>query len=458
MYKRHNEIHYEFTCKSQILREYIAMILITILVNEYNNSVRIIEDGAMEKKNLILITMDEVRADHITCYGNRNIETENIDLIAGDGVKFTTCIASSVLTPVSHASILSGLNPYSHGVRGPFDKFSSQTLPVILKNNGYKTGGFVGNSMLGKKIGFNNGFDYFDEPKVGDRFMWEEHSYKDPAHPDIRFPWGNWWIDRMLDWIEENIEEHFFVFGHFFHTHEGSENQLIKIGLLEGDGPHSEYGFYDAKIKLCDELFIGPILKFLKRNGIYNDTTLVITADHGTTLGERALPPIPWRKDIFYPQHTTMYEPDLKVPFIIKDRDLPKDVSIDDCIKHVDILPTLLGLLDVDFKGAKEGIDLYPLVEGNNFNGFKAYIEDLFLLRGLGALQAIRTKKYKYIRNQTTNEEELYNIEVDAQEKENLINNSSKEEQEFVKSWRKEIGLYYQRNRKSEVIDGAASC
>ncbi|MEE9151518.1 MAG: sulfatase [Thermoplasmata archaeon] len=430
----------------------------TLLDNEWNNVMRIIEDIAMEKKNLILITMDEVRADHVTCYDYEKTSTKNIDNIARDGVKFETCIASSVLTPVSHASILSGLNPYSHGVRGPFDKFLSQTLPVILKNNGYKTAGFVGNSMLGKKMGFNNGFDFFDEPTIGDRFMWEIHSYNDPEHPDIRFPWGNWWIERMIAWIEGNIEENFFVFGHFFHTHEGSERQLLEMGLLNSDSPQSEYGFYDAKINLCDDMFIGAILKILKKNGIYNDTTIVITADHGTMLGERALPPIPWRKGVTYPQHTTMYEPDIKVPFIIKDRDLPKNFTIDECIKHVDIFPTLLRLLDVDFKLEKEGIDLYPVIEGKELDGFKAYIEDLFLLRGLGALQAIRTRKYKYIINQTTNEEELYNIEIDPNEEENLINNLSKEEQLFVKLSRRETGLYYRKNREREVVKGAASC
>ena len=119
-----------------------------------------VRDFTMERKNLILITMDEVRADHITCFGNKRIITRNIDHIARDGVRFETCIASSVLTPVSHASILSGLNPYSHGLRGPFDRFHSQSLPIVLKNNGYRTAGFVGNSMLGKTIGFHTGFDY----------------------------------------------------------------------------------------------------------------------------------------------------------------------------------------------------------------------------------------------------------------------------------------------------------
>ena len=90
------------------------------------------EDKTMEKKNLILITMDEVRADHITCYGNKKINTRNIDNIAKDGVRFETCIASSVLTPVAHASILSGLYPYSHGLRGPFDKFFSQSAPCAI--------------------------------------------------------------------------------------------------------------------------------------------------------------------------------------------------------------------------------------------------------------------------------------------------------------------------------------
>lgn len=406
---------------------------------------------SIDKKNLVLITMDEVRADHISCYGYKKIRTDNIDRIARDGVLFSICIASSVLTPVSHASILSGMNPYTHGLRGPFDKFCCQTLSKILKNEGYKTAGFVGNSMLGMKAGFNNGFDFFDEPRIGDKFMWELHSYKDPAHPDIRFPWGNWWIERMINWIEDNLNDSFFVFGHFFHTHEGSERQLIEMGLINGNSSRSEYGFYDEKIKLCDNMFIKPIIKILEKSGIYNDTTMVITSDHGTTLGERALPPIPWREDVTYPQHTTMYEPDIRVPLMIKDRDLPRNIKIDECVKHIDVFPTLLKLLDIDIHVKKEGVDLYPIICGKKNDGFKAYIEDLFLLRGLGALQAIRTEKYKFIRNQTTHEEEFYDIQVDPNEEENLIHNLSQEEEEFVKLSRKETDLYYMKNRQREM-------
>jgi arylsulfatase A-like enzyme len=138
-----------------------------------------------------------------------------------------------------------------------------------------------------------------------------------------------------------------------------------------------------------------------------------------------------------------MCEPDIKVPLIIKDGDLPKNLTIYDCVKHVDIFPTLLRLLGVGFQGQKHGIDLFPAIQGEAQNGFKAYIEDLFLLRGLGALQAIRSKRYKYIINQTTHEEELYNIETDPQELENLINHPSKDEESFVKLSRKKTDLHY---------------
>ncbi len=397
----------------------------------------------MVNKNLVLITMDEVRADHISCYGYKRIETKNIDKIALDGVRFSTCIASSVLTPVSHASLLSGQYPFTHGLRGPFDKFCSRTLPTILKKYGYETAGFVGNSMLGADLGFDNGFDTFDEPKIGDEFMWELHSYNDPNHPNIRFPWGNWWIDRMIRWIEGNIEKSFFVFGHFFHTHEGSERQLIELDLIDGASSRSDYGYYDEKIRLCDEEFIGPIIEVLKRNGIYTDTTIIITADHGTTLGERPLPPIPWRENVTYPQHTTMYEPDIRVPLIIKDKDFPRDITVDKCVKHVDIFPTLLRLMDIELSEKSEGMDLNSIVEGKDVNGFKAYIEDLFPLRGLGALQAIRTEKHKYILNQTTSEEEFYDLKEDPKEERNRIHDLSRREGMLLDSWRKELDRYY---------------
>jgi arylsulfatase A-like enzyme len=397
----------------------------------------------MDRKNLILLTMDEVRADHLSCYGYRKIRTENIDSIARDGVLFETCISSSELTPICHASLLSGRNPYSHGLRSPFDRFDVHSLPLIMKEQGYRTAGFVGNSMLGANVGFDRGFDVFDEPKEGDEFMWELHSYNDPEHPDTRFPWGNWWIDRMVDFINRNMNENFFLFGHFFHTHEGSEKQLIKMGLIDANSPNSNYGFYDDKIRLFDEMFLGPIIKSLKENRLYDDTILVITADHGTTLGERPLPPIPWRKDVYYPQHTTMYEPDIRIPCIIKDKSLPKNKRISECIKQIDILPTLLNLLELDIPHEVEGCDLINIIEGEKIPDFKAYIEDLFLLRGPGALQAVRSERYKYIVNQTTGEEEFYDIIIDPNEEDNRIKNLTSEEKEFVECSRVKTDSIY---------------
>jgi arylsulfatase A-like enzyme len=343
-------------------------------------------------------------------------------------------------------------------MRGPFDKFRSQALPVILRNCGYRTAGFVGNAMLGASVGFNHGFDHFDEPRIGDDFMWELHSYKDPEHPDIRFPWGNWWIDRMIEWIEDNLGRKFFAFGHFFHTHEGSEKQLMDMGLIDPKNPNSEYGFYDEKIKLCDDRFVGSIIRALKKIGIYDDTTIVITADHGTTLGERPLPPIPWRENVTYPQHTTMYEPDIRVPLIIKDRDLPRDISFESPVKQVDIFPTLLKLLGIDIPVRYEGLDLYQKLAGETTdpanNGFSTYIEDLFLMRGPGALQAVRTKKFKYIINQSNKEEEFYDLQADPREAKNSIYDLSKEEKVFVRAARKEVNKHF----KDYIRRGLGNC
>ena len=400
----------------------------------------------MEKKNLILITMDEVRADRLTCYGYEKTKTKNIDSLAKDGVRFETCIASSVLTPVCHASLLSGLYPYSNGVRSPFHRFSARSLAEILRFHGYRTAGFVGNSMLGEKMGFGTGFELFDEPKENDIYMWEQHAYNDPAHSGVRFPWGNWWIDRMIAWIEKNSHEAFFAFGHFFHTHEGSERQLIDMGLISGEDSNSDFGFYDEKINLCDRMFIGPIIRTLKQNGIYGETTLVITADHGTTLGERPLPPIPWRKNVTYPQHTTMYEPDIRIPLVIKDRYLPKNITIKENVKQIDILPTLLRLLGITIPVNAEGNDLVSLIEGREIGRFKSYLEDLYLYRGPGALQAIRTERVKYIINQTLGKEEFYDLFEDPREEDNRIHELNSEQKQLVKSFRMDIDVFYKTN------------
>ena len=186
----------------------------------------------MKKENAILITMDTVRPDHLSCYGYNKIETKGIDLIAKEGVQFKNCIAQSCLTPTSHASMLTGQYPDKTKFRDPFCKVKSNMISEILKNEGYKTAGFVGIDFLSKKHGFSKGFDVFDEPT--DETSWNTKKYK-RGKLEMDTNWGNWWVERMLDWIKENYSNNFFIWGHYFEVHFLAEKRLLFENKIERD-------------------------------------------------------------------------------------------------------------------------------------------------------------------------------------------------------------------------------
>ena len=154
----------------------------------------------MKKKNLIILTFDELRADHVGCYGYKKIKTPNFDWMAENGVLFENCIAASNLTPVCRAALLTGMNPPRNGVRSPYSYLAAQPVSDILKEEGYRTAGFVGSGILGSRHGFAKGFDTYYEPtkeEAAEILSWAN----DPEHKDMGFPLGGWWIDQMSTWI-----------------------------------------------------------------------------------------------------------------------------------------------------------------------------------------------------------------------------------------------------------------
>ena len=376
----------------------------------------------MKRQNIVLLTVDELRPDHLSCYGYDKIRTANIDALAREGVLFETCISTSILTPICHSSILTGTYPDRHGLRTPFSTLKGRTLAEILKPLGYVTAGFVGVGLMSHKYGFGKGFGSYEEP--------------DSSTALVSVPWfgitlheGNWWIDRLLSWLKNNREKNFFLFAHFFETHEGTEDALIEKHLIKKDYlPEPENSYYDPKIQLYDEKVFKAIVDALKELGIYDDTAIILTSDHGTNLGEHPAPQLTFRADtkglFTFPQHRDMYDHCLKVAFIIKDRSLPNGVRVKGVVRHIDIVPTILNLHRINCDTEFDGVNLLPAIEKGRAEGLTAYAEQLYEKRR-AAQQAIRTERYKFIRNLTPGTEELYEIEKDHEERVNLIGEAS---------------------------------
>ncbi len=390
----------------------------------------------MGRENVILITMDAVRPDRLSCYGYDKIETKGIDKIAEEGVLFKNCIAPSCFTPVSHATILSGKNPDNTKVRDPFDTVRTPLLSDILKDNGYQTAAFIGIDLIDSKHRFNRGFDHFDEPSEEDSF--HSMAFKGKTQR-LQALLGSWWVDRMFHWLKEHKDGPFFLWGHYFHVHFLAEKELLFSGKLDKD-KHHDHAYYDAKIKYMDEKLFQPLIELLNELDIWDNTTIVLTSDHGETLGTKNPT---WKTYFFeYPQHKTMYDDDLKVPLIIKNSKLKKQ-KIDHTVRSLDIVPTLLDLLGLSCNEKFDGISLVPLIYGKELPKLIAYSEELFENRGPGKIQAVRTPEYKLIRNITKNQEEFYNLREDPDEKDNLIDSSAPSHKEVIKAFRQFLGEKY---------------
>ncbi len=351
-------------------------------------------------------------------------------------------ITSSIFTPVAMGSVITGKYPNKHGVRYPYCFMIGPSIAGILKKNDYTTAGFVGNGLLSKLHNFAEGFDYWNEP-TKDTF-WEMHDYpgstKGTAYGKENAYAGNYWVEDFFNWLLSNYGKKFFIWGHFYETHEGSQSSLLAKKLI-GEGELSEFGYKDAKIKMVDDNLIGRLLRVLDELNIDRDTTLVIMSDHGTNLGEHAVERIPWRKEvIMYPQHTTMLDEDLKVVMILKGRGLPEGKTVKGGARSIDLIPTLLDLMGISVEEFDfDGESLLPAIQRGKVEYREGYAEDLFELRGKGALQCIRTDGFKYIRNLSLWTEEYYDLVNDPQEKNNII---EKIDPNTIISLRKKLNVF----------------
>lgn len=316
----------------------------------------------------------------------------------------------------------------------------AKPIASILRDRGYVTAGFVGNGVLGQAHGYGQGFDYYDEPTEEE--CWSKDNYLDPDE-DGWFYEGGLWIDRLLEWLKSNYQSKFFVWGHYYETHEGSERFLLDKGLLR-KGELAEFAYYDAKIKLVDEALFKPLLSLLKELGVYEDTVIVFVSDHGTNLGEHPANPIPYRpSNRIYPQHETLYDCDLKTGLVIKGRGVPSNHRVKGMVRSIDIAPTLLDLLGVITVHQFDGISLLPAIESGRSSGLVAYAEELYHRRGPGDFQALRTDGYKYIidrRNDDT--EQFYDLESDPGEQMNIADILN-EDQELLRKEMREVADFW---------------
>lgn len=343
--------------------------------------------------NLLLVTFDTTRADHLGCYGGGAATSPHVDALAEEGVLFERCIAVAPITLPSHASILTGLYPFRHGVRNNTTHYLPERIPTLagtLAEEGFETGAAIAAVVLDSRYGLDRGFDHYDDDLSGAAES-TAIAFKETDAADV--------TRRALEWLEERGGERWFLWVHYFDPH-ASYQPPPELATRCGGSR------YDGEIAWADEHF-GRILAALRRRGQLEDTLVVATADHGESLGEHG-----------ESTHTLfIYDATTRVPLVVAHPSLARGKRVAPVVSLVDIVPTVLELLEVPSPGDLDGRSLARCLLGPTVTPEPrpVYSESLapLLNHGWADLRAVRTEEMRYVRAPRP---ELYDLASDPLE------------------------------------------
>lgn len=350
-------------------------------------------------RNLLLVTIDTVRADHLGAYGDRAAETPNLDRLAREGVRFDQAISSVPLTLPSHATILSGLLPPHHGLRNNgMGRFPADrgTLATRLSEAGYRTGAFVGAFVLDHRYGLARGFEAYDDeiPRDPDS----------PAALEAERP-GSVVVDRALAWLARDDTRPFFAWVHLYDAHAPYDPPEPYRSRFAGR-------LYDGEIASVDHQ-VGRLLDWLRAQGLEQATLVAVAADHGESLGDHGE-----QTHGFF-----LYESTLRVPLLLRSPGrLRAGRVVATAVGLADLAPTLCGLLHLPPApgAAVDGRDLSAaLLKGSDPPAADLYAETQYpKLFGWSDLAALRRERLKFIE---APRQELYDLGSDPGERKNLL-------------------------------------
>ena len=349
-------------------------------------------------RNLLLVTFDTTRADHIGCYGHARAETPNLDRMAREGVLMERCFATAPITLPSHGSILTGNQPYQHGARNNGTHYMPEEavcLAELLSEEGFATGAVVSAFVLDSRFGLDQGFDSYDDDlaqaEQAPMFMFRETKAEDTAR-------------RAADFLKDRAMERWFLWVHFFDPHANYAPPEVFAQMCEGDG-------YDGEIAYADH-GLGELLALLQERDMLDETLVMMTSDHGESFGEHGES----THGIF------VYDATTHVPWIAMHPSLARGKRVRRVVSSVDIAPTALELLGLDVLPSMDGRSLALAMAdpAADFETRPAYSEAMNPLynHGWADLRSLRDDEYRYVR---APREELYNVMRDSRELSNLL-------------------------------------
>lgn len=359
--------------------------------------------------NVLLVTLDTTRADHLGCYGYGRNTSPALDAFAKGAVVFDLAYSTSSWTLPAHASLFTGRFPTSHGARFDADgplllsqaipndllaravranplAASDPTLAELLRNAGYRTGAVVAGPWMKRVFGLDRGFDHYDDENIGSR-----------AGRD-----GSEVSRRAIAFLDASTDTPFFLFLNYFdpHTPYTPPDEFRDLFVSEGEKAGA-VALYDAEIRYMDQQ-LGRVFDHLEATGKADDTLVVVTADHGELLGEHGR----------YRHGHTLFEEDIRVPLILKfPRGELLPMRSDAPVQLTDVMPIVLGRLGLP---GPEGIgrlatrpqifaEVYPLKAASN----------------AGQWRVLRVGPFKLHLN-SDGRHLLYNLDEDPHEEHNL--------------------------------------
>ena len=398
-----------------------------------------IATGRFSGYNVVLVSFDAVRADHVGCYGYDRPTTPNLDKLAAESYRFERTVAASSWTVPSTMSIFTGLWPAVHQVLNKYTVAGPQTMvptrlnpaiptiPEHLGRKGYELAAFTGDAGAKGSFGFDRGFDvYLDDRKFGG------FDYSVPA---------------AQQWLREHSEDRFFMFLHGYDAHgqydppDGyrqvfakdyagtmkggrvEQGELREQGLrnkFEGDGRGEAYleiseedfefhaALYDEKIQDADARF-AEFLTTLEELGLRDKTILVVTSDHGEEFGDHG-----------YLDHgPTLYDELVRVPFVLHLPGEPGGV-ISQQVRILDILPTVADLLGIELPFVLHGVSLLPLLAGQQL-ALPAFAETDYRLFTHKRALIDAEARYKFVLTLESGRRELYDLREDPAELRDIV-------------------------------------
>lgn len=360
-----------------------------------------------ENPNVILITIDTLRADHVGIYGYAAAATPNLDALASTGTRFTHAYTPVPITLPAHASLLTGMFPMATGMHD----FSGNKLPGniptlarILKEKGYTTAAFIGSAVLDSRFGLNQGFDtYFDyfEKETPDEMLLSKSERR-----------GDQVMDEALSWLKRGPRRPLFLWVHLYDPHDPYTPPEPYASRFRAKPYDGEVAFADAQV--------GRLMDALKQQGVLASSIIVLAGDHGEGLGEHGE-----KTHGFF-----IYNSTLHVPLIMKIPGAAPRV-VNDEVSLIDVMPTILQALKIPAPASVQGRSLLAQILGRpSGSASNLYAENYLPLLHFrwSQLRGMQSRGIKFIEAPRP---ELYDTRSDPDERRNLFAERGAQAQEM---------------------------